>query len=311
MSSTPITRRAALGLIGAGTTALALSPLRVLGQPAQGIMKTIPATGEALPVIGMGTWRTFNVGGDQVLRDARTEVLRAFFAGGGGMIDNSPMYGSAQDVVGYGFRKIGIPDTLFSADKVWIEDGSKTREQSAQSAALWGMETLDLMQVHNLLSWQQHLPTLRKMKEEGKVRYIGITTSHGSRHEPFEQIMKSEVLDFVQLTYNLTHRKVEERLLPLAADRGIAVIANRPYDGGNLVKSLKNKKAPLPAWAADFDCRNWPEFLLKFIVSHPAVTCAIPATSRVEHMHENMAARLGRLPDATTRQRMISYVEAL
>ncbi len=311
MTPPQITRRTALGLIGSGAAALAFNPSRLMGEAPPGYAKTIPATGEALPAIGMGTWRTFNVGSDPALRDARAEVLQAFFDGGGGMIDNSPMYGSAQEVVGHGLRKIGIPATLFSADKVWIDDGGKTRQQTAQTAERWGIEAFDLMQVHNLVAWQEHLATLREMKAEGKVRYIGITTSHGARHEAFEQIMKTETLDFVQLTYNLTHRKVEERLLPLAADRGIAVIANRPYDGGALVKRLKDRNAPLPEWATEFGCRNWPEFLLKFIVSHPAVTCAIPATSKVEHMRENMAARLGRLPDAATRQRMARHVESL
>ncbi len=312
MNSSSLTRRTALKLLGGGTTALALSPWHaVAASTADAVAKAIPSTGERLPVIGMGTWRTFNVGRDPVLRDARTEVLRAFFDEGGGMIDNSPMYGSAQEVVGYGLRKLGEPSTLFAAEKIWTEDGTKTREQAAQTSARWGVETFDLLQIHNLAAWQEHLPVLRTMKEEGKIRYLGITTSHGSRHAAFEQVMKTEPLDFIQVTYNLMHRQVEQRLLPLAADRGIAVIANRPFDGGTLVKGLKSKNVRLPGWAEEIDCTTWADFLLKFVVSHPALTCAIPATSNVEHLRENMAARLGRMPDAATRERMIRHVEGI
>jgi len=306
-----ISRRHSLKLIGTGATALAVSPSTTFAQAPEAVMKKIPSSGEELPVIGMGTWRTFNVGGDKVLRDARTEVLKAFFAKGGGMVDCSPMYGSAREVLGHALGKIGQPKTLFSAEKIWTEDGSATRKQTDESAAMWGVKNFDLMQIHNLVAWKEHLATLRKMKEEGKIRYVGITTSHGRRHDDLEKILRSEKLDFVQLTYNLTHREVEKRLLPAAKDNGIAVIANRPYDGGNLIGRLQKKKAPLPAWAAEFDCKTWAEFLLKFVVSHPALTCAIPATSKVKHMNENMAARLGRMPDEATRKRMIQYIENL
>ncbi len=306
-----LTRRHSLKLIGAATGALALPHTSVLAAETKDAMKKIPSSGEELPVIGMGTWRTFNVGSDTVLRDARAEVLKTFFANGGRMVDCSPMYGSAREVVGYALKKTGIPDNLFSAEKIWAEDGSKTREQTAESAKMWGVKTFDLMQIHNLVAWERHLATLRKMKEEGKIRYIGITTSHGRRHDDLEKIMRAEKLDFVQLTYNLTHREVEDRLLPAAAERGIAIIANRPYDGGDLITKLKSKKSPLPEWAAEIDCKTWAEFLLKFVVSHPAVTCAIPATGKVAHMNENMAARHGRMPDAATRKRMIQYVESL
>lgn len=306
-----LSRRHSLKLLGTGATALTFAPTSGLAQEIKGAMKKIPSTGEELPVIGMGTWRTFNVGSDPVLRDRRTEVLKTFFAHGGGMVDNSPMYGSAREVVGHALKKTGIPKTLFSAEKIWTEDGSKTRAQTAESAGMWGVKTFDLMQIHNLVAWQEHLATLRKMKEEGKIRYIGITTSHGRRHDDLEKIMKSEKLDFVQLTYNLTHREVEKRLLPAAADNGIAVIANRPFDGGDLIVRLKKKNAKLPAWAAEFDCKTWADFLLKFIVSHPAVTCAIPATSKIAHMKENMTARLGKMPDEATRQRMIQTIAKL
>jgi diketogulonate reductase-like aldo/keto reductase len=306
-----ISRRHSLKLIGTGATALATSPSSAWAQAPEAVMKKIPSSGEELPVIGMGTWRTFNVGSDKVLRDARTDVLKAFFANGGGMVDCSPMYGSAREVLGYALKKTGIPKSLFSAEKIWSEDGSATRTQTTESAGMWGVKAFDLMQIHNLVAWKEHLATLRKMKEEGKIRYIGITTSHGRRHDDLEKILRSEKLDFVQLTYNITHREVEKRLLPAAADNGIAVIANRPFDGGDLFSQIKKKKAALPAWAADFDCKTWAEFLLKFVVSHPSLTCAIPATGKVEHMNQNMAARLGRMPDEATRKRMIQYIEKL
>jgi diketogulonate reductase-like aldo/keto reductase len=226
------------------------------------------------------------------------------------MVDSSPMYGSAQAVVGHGLEQLGTPESLFSADKVWTSDGGETRQQIDESESKWGIEQFDLMQVHNLVAWRAHLKTLKQMKEAGQVRYIGVTTSHGRRHDELERIMKQEPIDFVQLTYNLTHRAVEDRLLPLAEDRGIGVIANRPFDGGQLVKGLQaNHK--LPGWAGDIGCDHWPAFLLKFIVSHPAVTCAIPATTKPEHMREDKQAGHGPMPDAKTRRRMIEYVESL
>ena len=305
-----ITRRTAMQMMGASLALLGLRPALANDRPEDVLTKLIPGTDEKLPVIGMGTWRTFNVGRDQALRDARTEVLRAFFEHGGGMIDNSPMYGSAQAVLGYGLEQLGMPETLFSADKVWTRDGGQTRAQIAESAEHWGIEKFDLMQVHNLVAWQAHLETLKQMKADGELRYIGISTSHGRRHEACEQIMRDHDIDFIQLTYNVTHRQVEQRLLPLARERGVAVIANRPFDGGSLVARLK-ADAPVPDWAGEIDCEHWPALLLKFIVSHPSVTCAIPATTRVEHMQENMAASRGAMPDEPTRRRIIQYVESL
>ena len=304
-------RRHTLKLLSSGATALALSPTTVLAQEAKGAMKKIPSSKEEIPVIGMGTWRTFNVGSDTVLRDRCAEVLKTFFANGGSMIDNSPMYGSAREVVGYALKKIGIPKNFFSAEKIFTEDGMATRTQTAESAGLWGVKSFDLMQIHNLVAWQEHLATLRKMKEEGVIRYLGITTSHGRRHVDLEKIMKSEPLDFVQLTYNITNREVEERLLPVAAEKGIAIIANRPFDGAELFNLVKSKNAKLPDYAAEIGCTTWAAFFLKFIVSHPAVTCAIPATSKVAHMQENMAARLGTMPDQETRKRMIETITKL
>lgn len=296
--------------------ALAVAPLSFLpltgkawAVGAQPLAKPIPSTGEPLPVVGMGTWITFNVGDDPIARNARTDVLRAFFAAGGGMIDSSPMYGTAEAVVGGCLARLERPKGLFSATKVWTSSTAEGLEQIAASERLWGLSQLDLLQVHNLLNWKGHLETLSAMKADGAVRYIGITTSHGRRHPELAQIMETQPIDFVQLTYSIADRDAESRLLPLAAERGIAVIANRPFQGGSLIDRLKRE--PLPGWARDIDCTAWSQVLLKFIVSHPAVTCAIPATSRVDHMEENMAAARGAMPDAALRRRMAADLAAL
>ncbi len=305
------TRRQLMKLLAAGTAGAALAPHVALAASSGMKKKAIPASGEQIPVIGMGTWRTFNVGDDEQLRLDRTRVLEAFFEHGGGMVDCSPMYGSAAAVMGFALDRLGYPDGLFSAEKVWTEDEGKTREQVEEQEQLWGIETFDLMQVHNLVAWEAHLEKLQQMKADGEIRYVGITTSSGRRHDQFERIMENHDLDFVQLTYNITHRRVEERLLPLAEEKNIAVIANRPYDAGPLIRDLKARHS-VPDWAVDeFDCQGWADFLLKYLVSHPAVTCAIPATSSVEHMHENMRAGTGPMPTPELRQRMIEHVESL
>jgi diketogulonate reductase-like aldo/keto reductase len=225
------------------------------------------------------------------------------------MIDSSPMYGSSQEVIGYGLTKLGKTTEVYSAEKVWTYSGSDGRDQIEETRRYWNVKRFDLMQVHNLLSWEDHLPMLFNMKAEGKLRYVGITTSHGRRHREFEQVMRDNPLDFIQVTYNIVDREVEQRILPLAQERGIAVIANRPFQQSKLIDWAK--RHPLPAWAGEIDCANWAQFLLKFIVSHPALTCAIPATSRVDHVIENMGAATGRLPDEAMRKRMLAYVEKL
>jgi diketogulonate reductase-like aldo/keto reductase len=306
-----IDRRQLLKLIAAGAAVSALPSGALFAAPDGMLKKPIPSSGEPIPVIGMGTWKTFNVGSDPQLRLARTEVLAEFFRHGGGMIDCSPMYGSSGEVLGFGLERLGFPDGLFAAEKVWTEDGNATGSAVAELESTWGIKPFDLMQIHNLVAWQPHLETLQQMKADGQVRYIGITTSHGRRHDDFEQIMANEDIDFVQLTYSITSREVERRLLPLAAERGIAVIANMPYDRGPLIKGLKARQ-PVPEWAAEeFDCKGWADFLLKFIVSHPALTCAIPSTSQVQHVRENMLAGTGPMPDAELRQRMIRHIESI
>lgn len=307
-----LTRRQNLKLMGATLAAMMLPSVPLLADTDGMRRQTLAGSDKKLPVIGMGTWRTFNVGSDETLLDARTEVVKAFFEHGGGLIDSSPMYGSAPDVMGYALQELGTPERLFSAEKVWSPAGGSTREQVAELKERWTVEQFDLVQVHNLTDWREHLAALQEMKAEGTLRHVGITTSHGRRHDEVEQIMTSEDIDFVQLTYNITHREAENRLLPLAEERGISVIANRPYDGGSLIKNLKQRDAALPEWANE-ECGSdtWADLLLKFIVSHPAITCAIPATTQVEHMRENMRAGHSPMPSADARQRMADYIESL
>jgi diketogulonate reductase-like aldo/keto reductase len=296
----------ALLALGAGA---ALRPIPGGAQQRPMLTRPIPSSGEALPVVGLGSWITFNVGDDRVARDACTEVMRSFFDAGGRMIDSSPMYGSSQEVIGYGLARLGKPSRLFSADKVWISSGASGRGQIEKSRRHWNVARFDVVQVHNLLSWQEHLPTLFAMKAAGELRYVGVTTSEGRRHREVEQIMASQPLDFVQVSYSAVERDVEARILPLARDRGIGVIVNRPFREGALIRSVK--RHPLPAWAGEIDCANWAEILLKFIVSHPAVTCAIPATADVAHIRENMGAAYGRLPDESMRRRMAAHIGPL
>ncbi len=279
-------------LLGVGRAAEAGSPL----------LRTIPTTGERLPAIGMGSWLTFQVGDDREALAVRREILRTFLEQGGTVLDSSPMYGRAEAVLGQCLRELHLPVKTFRATKVWIPGRRFGINQMEHSEQLWGGSGFDLMQVHNLLDWDSHLPTLREWKVAGRIRYVGVTTSHGRRHEELEQIMRTEELDFVQFTYNIADCEAEERLLPLAAERGIAVLINRPFQHGALFERVRGR--PLPGWAADIGCHNWAQVFLKFIVSHPAVTCAIPATSQVAHMAENVSALRGPLPDAAMRWRM-------
>ena len=262
-----------------------------------------------LPPIGMGTWITFDVGDDGAARAQRVEVLRAFFDEGGRMVDSSPMYGSAEAVLGHCLAVLGT-DRVVAAGKVWIPAVDFGPEQMEASRSLWGIERFDLMQVHNLLSYEGHIETLRGMKADGTVGTIGVTTSHGRRHERLAEIIaEDDSLDSVQLTYNMLDREAEARLLPMARERGLAVIVNRPFRRGGLIGRLEGK--PLPGLAADIGVETWPQYLLKWVISHPAVTIAIPATSRVAHMRENMAAMRGPMPDAAMRARMLDAVRAL
>ncbi|MDF3052440.1 MAG: aldo/keto reductase [Geminicoccaceae bacterium] len=303
-----VSRRAVLGAAAAAAASSMLRPLLALAQ-ADPLTRPIPSSGERLPVVGLGSWITFNVGDDPELLDECAAVMQAFFAAGGRLIDSSPMYGSSQATIGYGLRKLGRPRSLFSADKVWISSGSRGSDQIEESRRHWAVPRFDLLQVHNLLAWEEHLPLLLEMKAEGRLRYVGITTSEGRRHEEVQKIMETRPLDFVQITYNILDREVEERIFPLAQERKIAVLVNRPFREGALLRSLAGR--PLPPWAAEIGASSWAQFVLKFIVSHPAVTCVIPATSQVAHVRENMAAATGTLPDEPTRRRMATYVRSL
>ena len=273
-------------------------------------LRVIPSSGEKIPAIGLGSWLTFaiDIDDEQELAD-RIAILREFLTRGGGVLDSSPMYGVTQDVIGKGLKHIGRRDALFSATKVWTTGNRQGFIQMEESRQLWGLDKLDLMQVHNLLDWETHLPTLYTMKQQGDIRYVGVTTSHGRRHDELEYIMRTQQLDFVQLTYNMLDRQAEEVLLPLAEEKGIAVIINRPFQRGGLFD--KFEQYPLPAWANEIDCRNWAQFFLKFIISHPAVSCAIPATSQIEHLRENIEAGYGRLPDEAMRKKMLAYINGL
>lgn len=283
---------------------LAAAPLRAQPRP---LTRAIPSSGEPLPLVGLGTWITFNVGQDPTARAHCAQVMAAFFAAGGRLIDSSPMYGSSQGVVGEGLRQLNAAGKVFSADKVWT--GGDGAAQVEASRRLWQVPRFDLLQVHNLLAWEKQLPLLQEMKARGALRYVGITTSEGRRHRDIEQVMRAHRIDFVQFSYNPVDREAEQRLLPLAAERGIAVLANRPFQQGALLRQLQ--RHPLPPWAAEIGCGSWAQLVLKFIVSHPGVTCAIPATTRVDHVRENLAAAGGRMPDAALRQRIASHIQGL
>ena len=270
------------------------------------MMRAIPSTGERLPVVGLGSWITFNVGNDRVARDECAAVMRAFFEAGGRVIDSSPMYGSSQEVIGYGLGTTSGPAPVFAADKVWIGAPSRGPSQVEESRRRWNVARFDLLQVHNLLAWEQHLPMLFSMKSAGRLRYVGITTSEGRRHQDVEAIMRSHPVDFVQVTYNPVDRDVESRILPLARERSIAVIVNRPFRQGALTDALARR--PLPGWASDLGSTSWAQCVLKFIVAHPAVTCVIPATTRVAHVRENVAAAIGAMPDEALRQRIAADI---
>lgn len=287
------------GLLAASSPALALSM--------QGKTTTTPVP--PIPSIGLGSWITFNVGNDPRGVAMCTDVMRAFFQEGGRVIDSSPMYGSSQAVIGEGLKRLGNPESLLAIDKVWTRGAASARSQLGETLVRWDRTKLFLLQVHNLLDWDVHLPVLQDLKQGGVIQHVGVTTSHGRRHREVERIIEEEGIDFVQLTYNMTHRAAEARLLPLAQERGVRVICNRPFDGGRLIR--RAKEAPFPAWAREAGFQGWPDFLLKYLVSHPAVALAIPATTRVDHVRENMQAAKGFMPDAAMRRRMVSTLEAL
>jgi diketogulonate reductase-like aldo/keto reductase len=250
---------------------------------------------------GLGTWLTFDVGDDAEGLARRGEVLRRFFDAGGGMIDSSPMYGRSQWVLGQLLPTVPHAGRLIAASKVWTPFEARGEGQLRQSLSLWGLPRFDVLLVHNLLNWRAHLKTLRRWKDAGLVRRIGVSTSHGRAHDIAMQVLRSEPVDVLQITYNLADTSAEP-VMDLAAERGAAVVVNRPFDGGALFVPLSRR--PLPGWAAQIDAVNWAQVMLKWIVSHPAVTCAIPATQDPAHLDENMGAARGRRPDAALRRRI-------
>lgn len=269
-------------------------------------LRKIPASGELLPALGLGSWITFDVSpGQQQSRQRSFEVIREFLLAGGRMIDSSPMYGYAQDLIGAALRQPDMPTGVFSATKVWIPGASLGESQMEQALELWGLEQFDLVHVHNLVDWQSHLPWLQRWQEQGRVRYLGVTTSHGRRHDDMAEIIRTQPFEFVQFTYNIADREAEQRLLPLAQEHGKAVVINRPFQGGDLFRKVAGR--PLPDWAAELGCTTWAQFFLSFVISHPAVTCAIPATSNPDHLRENMAVLRAPLPNEQQRQQMLEW----
>jgi diketogulonate reductase-like aldo/keto reductase len=290
---------------------LSLTALGVSGSQAntlQLISKTIPKSQQAMPAIGMGTWITFDVNQSRSNIEHLVRIVHEFFKAGGQMIDSSPMYGFAQQVLGAILPQVKEAEQLFSATKVWTMGQENGIAQMQQSMKLWGLEQMDLMHVHNMLDWQTQLSTLNQWKDQGIIKYTGITTSHGRRHQELIKMLKSNPVDFVQFTYNINDREAEQYLLPLAEDLGVAVVINRPFQTGGLFSRVRNQA--LPDWAKDIQCENWAQFFLKYVISHPAVTCAIPATSQVKHMQQNMQAMQGDLPDQAMRKEMAKYYQS-
>src|SRR6267142_1830057 len=308
-----MTRREATRLIGVSAAGLCL-PVRASRAQAKAessamLTRAIPSSGEKLPAIGLGTWQAFDVDLTSDNRRQLGDVLSLFVKRGGRVIDTSPMYGRAEDVIGELTAALGIRDKIFLATKVWTrgkENGIKSMERSM---TFLRAKKIDLMQVHNLVDVQTQLATLRAWKAESRVRYLGITHYEAGAFGDVEKIMRSEKLDFVQINYSLMEREAEERILPLAQERGIAVIVNRPFGGGDLFSRARSK--PLPDWATEFDCRSWAQFFLKWIVANSAVTCVIPATDKPRHLEDNMQAGIGRLPDTKTRQQMRQFISGL
>ncbi len=306
---TPSRRDALKAAAGAGA-ALLLHRNPALAQSRPLLTRTIPSSGEVIPAVGLGSARTFDVGASRSERAALKDVLRLFRELGGTFFDTAPTYGTAEGVAGSLVQELGIQDELFFATKISTRGGESAgvRQQEA-SMRSWGRAVIDLNQVHNLRGVDTHLPTIRRAKEEGRTRYVGVTTSRIRQYEYLEQVMLAEDLDFVQLNYSLGERQAAERLLQLAQDRGFAVIVNEPYNVGRLFRAVRGQE--LPEWAADFDCESWGQFFLKYVLAHPAVTVIIPATSDPEHLIDNMAAGLGRLPDEGTRRRMERFFDGL
>ncbi len=303
-----LSRRGALKLLlGFGATLTMGRIPDVFAAPSL-LKRPIPRTGELVTAVGLGTSGRFNVGPGASDRAPVKEVLRLFIEMGGALVDTSPSYRRSEAVLGDLSAELGIRKSLFLATKVSTR-GDREEGIQQMEGSLKALHTtrVDLMQVHNLKNWKTHLQTLREWKEAGRIRYLGVTTSWVGDFEELEGIIRNENLDFVQLNYNIQTRDAEMRLLPLAADTGTAVLVNRPFQRARLFRKLRDLGNQPPAWAAEFDCETWGQFLLKFILSHPAVTCTIPATRKPKHLVDNMRAGMGRLPDEKMRRRMVEF----
>lgn len=302
---TGMTRREALRLLGLGAIAMTDASNALEAEPGKSTVphtRQIPSSGESVPVIGLGTSRTFDVGSSAEARAPLEQVLKAFVEMGGKVVDTSPMYGEAEEVVGDLAAKLKVRDRLFLATKVWTTGRDAGVGQMEDSMTKLKSRTLDLIQVHNLVDVDTQLKILQEWKALGRIRYLGVTHSSASRHNAVAKVMADHKLDFAQINYSVGEREAENRILPLAQERGIAILANRPFSGGDLFRRLRSR--PLPSWASEIDCTSWAQIMLKYVVSHPAVTCAIPATSKIAHLRDNMAAGLGRLPKEDFRKRI-------
>lgn len=303
----PARRRALQAL--AAISVSAMSP-RSIADAAPAMMKRpIPSSGEALPAVGLGTYQSFDVGNGTAEREPVKEVLRLFVQQGGTLVDSSPMYGPAESVAGDLAVELGLVGKLFMATKVWTSGREAGIRQMEESLRRMKVERMDLMQIHNLLDWKTHLATLKQWKAAGRVRYVGITHYHSGAYAELERLIKTRDFEFVQFNYSIAEREAEERLLPLAQEAGIAVIVNRPFAQASLFSRVRGKE--VPAWAAEFDCKSWGQFFLKYMISHPAVTCVIPATAKPQHLLDNMMAGVGRLPDEVTRRKMAAFMDSL
>jgi diketogulonate reductase-like aldo/keto reductase len=313
MTEGTMTRRKAAKLI-CGTSAGLLLPIgaarvQAASESSTMLTRAIPSSGEKLPVIGLGTWQRFDVDLMPANRKQLEEVLSVFVKLGGRVIDSSPMYGRSEQVIGELASKLRLQEKLFLATKVWTHGKQAGIESMERSAARLQTKRIDLMQVHNLVDLGTQLATMRELKAQGRIRYLGVTHYNSSAFAEVEKVLQKEKLDFLQINYSIMEREAEQRLLPLAQERGIAVIVNRPFGGGDLFSRVRGK--PLPDFAREFDCTSWAQFFLKWIVAHAAVTCAIPATNNLGHLQDNMQGGGGRLPDAKTQQRMVESVSAV
>jgi diketogulonate reductase-like aldo/keto reductase len=318
-----MTRREAAKIIGTATAGLMLptnaSRGQAKGEKSAMLTRTIPSSGEKLPVIGLGTWRAFDVDLSADIRRQLEDVLSMFVKLGGHVIDSSPMYGRAEEVIGELTSALGIRDKfatanpsgggLFLATKVWTEGKQRGIQSMERSMSLLRTNRIDLIQVHNLVDVNTQLATLQEWKQQGRIRYTGITHYESGALNEIEKLMRSQEFDFLQINYSLMEPEAEERVLPLAQERGVAVIANRPFGAGDLFGKVRSK--PLPDWTAEIDCRSWAQFFLKWIVANPAITCAIPATDKPRHLEDNMQGGIGRLPDAKLRRQMAELISSL